>query len=277
MSAERLDIERTKPITVPTTRADEWKRFWDQTAEIAASNFEYDRGHSPRERDIEALSAEELLDFIAPQHYETVLDAGCGTGANLLLLHSKVKRVIGMDYAAGAIARCRLRIASSGLDNIDVIQGSVTNLPLPDSAVDKVLCTSVLQYLDDGQVCTAFLEFKRILKDDGTLILHVKNSSSLYLSTLWLAKNVKSLLGRRPKIEFYRSFRWYIRTLRAAGFEVVDYNSFNLLMLESMPRALLLFLQKVELRNHSNRFFRTAFIRRHGSDLKIKARIKKGF
>ncbi len=133
-----------------------------------------------------------------------------------------------------------------------------------------------IQYLDDFQVRTAFHQFKRILKNNGVLILHVKNSSSLYLSTLWAAKRIKSLLGKKPRIEYYRSFQWYIRELRTADFDIVDYNSFNLLMLESMPKALLLFFQKIELRNYDRPFFRTAFIRRHGSDLKIKAKINKG-
>jgi ubiquinone/menaquinone biosynthesis C-methylase UbiE len=155
------------------------------------------------------------------------------------------------------------------------MQGSITSPPLPDFSIDKVLCTSVLQYLDDAQVRTAFRQFKRILKDGGTLILHVKNSSSLYLSTLWIAKKVKSLVRKRPRIEYLRSFRWYTKELRSAGFEIVDYNSFNLAMLESMPKALLLLLQKLELRSYNKPFFRTAFIRRHGSDLKIKAEIQK--
>ena len=256
-------------------RIDEWKRFWDETAENAASNFEYDHGHRPREKDLEALSTKELLCFITPQSSETIFDAGCGTGGNILLLHSKVKRVIGMDYAAGAIARCRERICSARIDNVDLMQGSITNPLLPDSSVDKILCTSVLQYLDDAQARTAFVQFKRVLKDGGTLILHVKNSSSLYLSTLRAAKKLKQLFGKRTKIEYYRPFRWYAKELRSAGFEVVDYNSFNLLMLESMPKALLLFLQEIELRNYSRPFFRTAFVRRRGSDLKIRARIKK--
>ena len=123
----------------------------------------------------------------------------------------------------------------------------------------------------------AFVQFKRVLKDGGNLIIHVKNSSSLYLSTLLAVKKLKLLLGKQTKIEYYRPFQWYAKELRSAGFEVVDYNSFNLLMLELMPKSVLLCLQKIELQYYNKPFFRTAFIRRHGSDLKIKAKIKKGF
>jgi ubiquinone/menaquinone biosynthesis C-methylase UbiE len=257
------------------TRIEEWKRFWEETAEKATSNFEYDHGHCPREKDIETLSTKELLHFIAPQSSDTIFDAGCGTGGNILLLHSKVKRIIGMDYAAGAIMRCRERICSAGIDNVDLMQGIITNPSLSDSSVDKVLCTSVLQYLDDGQVRAAFAQFNRVLKDGGTLILHVKNSSSLYLSTLWAAKKLKAVLGKRVRIEYYRPFRWYTKELQSAGFEVVDYNSFNLLMLELMPKSVLLRLQRIELQHYDKSFFRAEFVRRHGSDLKIKARIKR--
>src|SRR5204862_6341344 len=100
--------------------------------------------------------------------------------------HSRVKRIIGMDYADGAVQRCEERVRSAEIKNVELMQGSITNVPLPDRSVDKVLCMSVLQYLDDGQVRSAFREFARLLTGDRILILHVKNLSSLYLSTLRL-------------------------------------------------------------------------------------------
>jgi ubiquinone/menaquinone biosynthesis C-methylase UbiE len=254
---------------------EEWKRFWKEKAETSESNFEYDRGRSPREREIESLSTRELVEFVDPKPLEIIFDAGCGTGVNILLLHSKVKRMIGMDYTEGAIERCKKRIYSSKINNVELLQGSITNIPIPDCSVSKVLCMSVLQYLDDTQVRTAFKEFVRILVADGVLVLHAKNLSSLYLSTLWLAKKLKSLVRKRTSIEFLRSFKWYVKELSSLGFEVEDYNSFNLLMIELMPRTLLLRLQKLELQNYNKPFLRAAFIRRHGSDLKIKARIRK--
>ena|SRR5437016_14607375 len=121
----------------------------------------------------------------------------------------------------------------------------------------------------------SFEEFVRILKDQGTIILHVKNISSLYLSTLWAAKRVKLLLGMKTKLEHFRSYGWYARELRRLDFEIVAYDSFNLFMIESMPKPLLLFFQKLELKYHDKFPFRLGLMRRHGSELKIKARITK--
>jgi ubiquinone/menaquinone biosynthesis C-methylase UbiE len=251
----------------------DWKKHWDERSQQVTSDSAYNR--DPQDDEIETLSEQELLSFIDPSIDDVVFDAGCGTGSNILLLHSKVKRIVGMDYSGGAVERCRRRIQSNNIENAEVREGSITEVPLPDSSVDKVLCMSVLQYVDDNEVTLAFNEFARILKDGGVLVLHVKNLSSPYHSTLLIGKRVKLLLGKQAKIGYYRSFRWYIKALRSFGFDILDFNSFSLFVLPGMPRELVLFLQKLELRNYSKPLFRTAFMRRHGSDLKIKAILKK--
>src|SRR6266496_1933136 len=249
-------------------KASDWKQFWEERARSAASDFDFDHGPSPGS-EIEKLSKQELLSFIDPKPDETVFDAGCGTGGNILLLHSRVKRIVGMDCSQGAVDRCRRRINSNELKNVKVIQGSITRVPLPDSSVDKVLCMSVLQYVDDNDVKLAFEEFVRILKDRGVLVLHVKNISSLYLATLWMLKRAKLLLGMRTKVEHYRSYRWYVRELESLGFAVLAYNSFQFFAVEGMPRSVVRFLQKVELKYRNKFPLRLAFLRRHGSELKI--------
>src|SRR6266496_5528423 len=226
----------------------DWKRFFEEKAERATSDFEYDRGTSPRATEIARLSTEELLRFVDPQPWEVVFDAGCGTGANISLLHLRVKEIIGMDYCDGAIARCERRLVTDRIKNVRLMRGDVTAPPLSDNSVDKILCTSVLQYLTDTDVRKSFAEFARILRDQGILILHVKNLSSLYLSTLWAVKKTKLLLRMKTKVQYLRSHGWYVMELQAFGFEIVAYNSFP---------------------------FRLGLMRRHGSELKFKARLKK--
>jgi len=257
------------------SRSTDWKTFWNEKSEAAASDFAFDRGIKPREAEIENLAQQELLEFIDPQPSELIFDAGCGTGANIQLLYPRVKRIVGMDYSQGAVERCRRRIQANGVTNAEVHEGSIMEVPLADCSVDRVICMSVLQYVDDKEVHRAFAEFARILKNRGIVVLHVKNLSSIYLSTLWLGKQVRLLFGRDTKVCHYRSYGWYARKLRSTGFEVIDYNSFNFCILPKMPKKLVLFLQRLELRNSSNRFFGSPLIRRLGSDLKIKAALRK--
>ena len=250
------------------------KQFWDERSQTASSDFELDHGTRPG-LELERLSERALLSFVNPQPNQSVFDAGCGTGGNILLLHSRVKYIVGMDYSAGTVTRCRNRIQSKGIKNVDVIEGSITQTPLSNDSIDTVLCTSVLQYLNDSELRCALSEFVRILKDGGSLVLHVKNLSSLYLSTLWLVKRLKLLLRRHTKLEYYRSFSWYARTLKTFGFEIVDYNSFNLFMLDIFHPRLISYLEKLELRNYNKGLFGTGFMRRRGYDLNIKARLRK--
>ena len=51
-----------------------------------------------------------------------------------------------------------------------------------------------MQYLDDAQARTAFVQFKLVLKDGGTLILHVKNSSSLGFVNVTGCKEAKTTI-----------------------------------------------------------------------------------
>jgi len=251
-----------------------WERFWIERSEKASSDYDFDHGAWPG-NEIDKLSEQELINFIDPHGDEIIFDAGCGTGSNIQLLSSKVKQIIGLDYCPGAIERCQRRIASSDVRNATLMEGRVTDLPLPDHSVDKVLCLSVLQYMDDTEVTRALTEFKRILTAGGMLVLHVKNLSSLYLSSLWAIKRLKLFFGKQTKLEYYRSFGWYLKALTAVGFEIVNYNSFSFFMLEKLPDRLVSLLRRFELRNYDKGIFRLGFVRRHGAELKIKARVVK--
>jgi ubiquinone/menaquinone biosynthesis C-methylase UbiE len=249
-----------------------WRQVWEYKSKESVPDFELDRGISPRDLEIENLSERELVKFIGSSAPETILDTGCGTGVNILRLHSRVKRIIGIDYAWGLLERCQKRIQAHNIKNAYLCHASAMAIPLPDCSVDRILCLSVMQYLNDEEFRGVLREFTRVLTPEGVVILHVKNLSSLYWSTLWIAKRLKALLGMTTRIEYFRSFRWYVNELECANYRVVDYNSFNLLTLEGMPKGVLSFFQGFELRHHGDLLLRSPLLRRHGAELKIKAR-----
>ncbi len=79
-----------------------------------------------------ALAA--LMHSLAPWDARDVLDVGCGTGFHLPLFADTARSVTGVEPHGdlAAIARRRVR----RLDNVAVVQGSATSLPLADSSVD---------------------------------------------------------------------------------------------------------------------------------------------
>jgi|SoimicMinimDraft_17_1059745.scaffolds.fasta_scaffold06013_2 ubiquinone/menaquinone biosynthesis C-methylase UbiE len=251
-----------------------WKDVWEQKASASVSDFELDRGRRAADEEVEYLSALHLINFINPDVSETLLDAGCGTGVNILRLHSRVRKIVGIDYAQGSLDRCKKAIQAQQITNAQVCVASVTALPLPDNSVNKVVCLSVFQYLDDDEVRQALKEFARVLRPGGTLILHVKNLSSLYWSTLRLAKRIKLFLGRSTRIEHFRSFAWYTSELARLSCKISGYDSFNLLLLDGMPPKLVTSIRRFELKHHANRLSQLPIVRRHGAELIIKATVQ---
>jgi ubiquinone/menaquinone biosynthesis C-methylase UbiE len=255
-------------------RESTWKEFWEGKFSSQSSDFESDRLSEEREAALDRIAEQELLEFIDPRPEDVVFDAGCGTGGNVLLIHRAVRRIIAMDYSEAAVKRAKARLTTAGVTNTETRQGDVTTASLPERSVTKVLCLSVFHYLSDEQVRGCLQTFAQILEPGGTLILHVKNLASPYLSSLTALKHVLRRLGRRATLEEqYRTFGWYARELQAAGFEIEYYNSFNLLLLEGMPPRLIAFAQKLELSRRRQFPFNTPLVRRLGADLKIRARL----
>lgn len=249
-----------------------WRQVWEDKSGESVSDFEVDRLRPVLDQEVEDLSERELINFIEPKDFEAVLDAGCGTGVNILRLHSRIRNIVGVDYASGSLKRCQLRIQSQNIKNARVCMASIVAIPVPDRSVDKVLCMSVFQYMNDDEVRHALKEFVRVLTPGGTIILHVKNFWSLYWLTLLTMKKLKALLGRNPRVEYLRSFNWYINELKHLGCTLQDYDSFDLFMLDVIPPRFVPLVRRFELRNHRGRFFRNAFVRRHGAELMLKAR-----
>lgn len=254
-----------------------WRQVWEKKSSGSLSDFELDRGRSPHDQEIENLAEQRLVNFIEPKEFETLLDAGCGTGVNILRLHSRVQNIIGIDYAQGSLERCQKTIQAHNIKNAHACIGSITAIPLPDCSVNKILALSVLQYLDDKEVRQALREFARVLTPGGTVILHVKNLSSLYWSTLWAAKKAKSFLGGNTRIEHLRSFQWYVNELESLDCNILDYDSFNLLTVDVMPVRLVSAVRRFEIKHHGDLVFRSPFVRRHGAELLLKVRIQLPF
>lgn len=93
-----------------------------------------------------------------------ILDAGCGTGANLLE-YGRLGEVTGVDAFADAIELCRKR----GLAN--VLEAPVEELPFEAGSFDLLFATDVIEHLDDDVV--ALRELRRVAADDARLVLTV--------------------------------------------------------------------------------------------------------
>lgn len=93
-----------------------------------------------------------------------VLDAGCGSGGNMVMLAGRAALVTGCDLSLDAIAFARRR----GLPRL--LSADVNALPFPDRAFDGVVCCDVLecQEVDESR---ALAELARVTRRGGRVIL----------------------------------------------------------------------------------------------------------
>jgi SAM-dependent methyltransferase len=94
-----------------------------------------------------------------------LLDAGCGTGFNLLAL-SGLGRAVGIDIAPEAIAFCRDR-------GVRAARASLLALPFESSSFDAVTSFDVLYHAWVTDDRAAVAEMARVLRPGGVLLVRV--------------------------------------------------------------------------------------------------------
>ncbi|MDN3359545.1 class I SAM-dependent methyltransferase [Actinomadura sp. DC4] len=107
----------------------------------------------------------------------TALDAACGTGRHAARLNELGHRVIGCDGSAEMLAQARRR-----LPEVDLRQADLHRLPLPDDAVDTVVCALALTHVPD--LTPVLAEFARVLRPGGHLVISDSHLIATYLSPI---------------------------------------------------------------------------------------------
>ena len=151
------------------------------------------------------------LSFLPLEEGDAVLDIGCGGGANIERLLSRVPQghVTGVDYSPMSV-----QVSSEhNADAIEegrcrVLEGDASNLPLPDSSLDVATAFETTYYWD---LPTAFPEVRRVLKPGG-LFLVCNEDDGCDSERLELAKKIPGMTMHTP--EFLE------KALVNAGFQI---------------------------------------------------------
>lgn len=134
-----------------------------------------------------------------------ILDAGCGTGYNLVEF-GPLGEAEGVDVSAEAVEFCRRR----GLGRVQ--RAPLEQLPFPDGCFDLILATDVIEHLDDDR--RALGELRRVAAAGGRLVVTVPAYSWLWSQhdeslhhrrryTVGALRCQLTATGWRPQLETY--------------------------------------------------------------------------
>ena len=99
---------------------------------------------------------------------ETVLDLGSGGGIDVLLSARRVGatgKAYGLDMTDEMLAVARENQAKAGVQNVEWLNGTIEDIPLPDGSVDVIISNCVINLSTDKQ--QTLRESARVLKSGG--------------------------------------------------------------------------------------------------------------
>jgi len=125
-----------------------------------------------------ALRARFIFEEVEKTKPKKVLDAGCGRGfyVNSLSYYDFIKEIHGIDLNSTYLAIAKNNII--GNKRIFLKQSSIYTLPYPDNYFDFIICSEVIEHVDDKK---AISEIYRVLKKGGKLIITVPNINFPFL------------------------------------------------------------------------------------------------
>jgi SAM-dependent methyltransferase len=107
---------------------------------------------------------ERVLDGLDLPPGARILDAGCGSGRNMVEL-ARRGTVTGIELSETSVALARARGCG------EVVEGSVLEMPFPDASFELAVSLDVVEHLEDD--VGALRELRRVVVPGGTLLVTV--------------------------------------------------------------------------------------------------------
>ena len=175
-----------------------------------------------------------------------VLDIGCGPGEMVLDLRKHNWEIWGIDIAQSMIdiAMKKAEKRNDKPNKVNFSTGDIENLNFPDNFFDLIICSGVIEYLDNDLKWSE--QITRVMKPGGILLINVTNKHSMKNRTAGLVEKlkknrtffsamdfIKQKILRKGKLHYFpfhprlHSPRAFDAFLISKGFEKLSHNYFS--------------------------------------------------
>lgn len=174
------------PLALP------WENFQDIIGLMAeTTNYQKHANTNPIQKALIANFYKEFYKMVKPLRVSTVLDVGCGEGFTLKKLEEKKigKKNEGVDYSADAI-----KIGKKIYPELNLSKGNIYELKYEDNSFDLLICTEVLEHLEDPVKAVA--EMRRVTSK--YILFSVPNEPFFIMANFLRGKYLRNF-GNHPE------------------------------------------------------------------------------
>lgn len=154
-----------------------------------------------------------VVKTIRPLNIDSVLDVGCGEGFTLARLQKEKigKEFEGIEYDENAIA-----LGKKLYPRLKITKGDIYKLPFKDDSFDLVVCTEVLEHLDNPR--KAYKELIRVSKK--YILLSVPNEPFFTWQRIARFQNIFHL-GAHPEHIQHWTVRSFTKFVKVRGVKLI--------------------------------------------------------
>jgi ubiquinone/menaquinone biosynthesis C-methylase UbiE len=140
-----------------------------------------------------------------PSNGMNILDIGCGTGSHLKLYQRYGCNLYGIDFSPSMLEIARARLG----DSAQLELGDATSMPYENNKFDLIISMLFLHEMAKQTQSEVLSEMKRVLKDDGHILLIDFHPGPLQSLQGWVSKVIiffSELAAGRKHFMNYRQF-----------------------------------------------------------------------
>jgi SAM-dependent methyltransferase len=154
-----------------------------------------------------------VLEWLAAQSGERILDLGCGDGQLTARIAAMGTRVVGVDASPQMVAAAHAR-------GIEVAEGNAEQLPFEAQSFDAVFSNAALHWVRDQDAMMS--EVHRVLKPGGRFVAEMGGHGNIAAIRVALIATVArhGFDGREDNVNYYPTPDEYRRRLERHGFTV---------------------------------------------------------
>lgn len=169
------------------------------------------------------------------QHFNAILELGCGTGKNTIFLAQIGATVHALDFSEGMIAKAKEKVQA---ENVRFEMADLTKRwNCEDGAYDLIVCNLVLEHIQDLE--HIFAEAARTLQPGGRFFINELHPFKQY-------KGTKARFERETEIievdVFIHHISDFTNAASASGFKLVKFNEYWHAEDQNKPPRLISFL-----------------------------------